>query len=192
MKRHQSRGSSRVFALATLLVTSPGCSFLFVRTAPSPDGGIVSRSQPGECTSSRLAPGFDTGIGAFQLVRTGMAVAADDSVYDDPDQLLSREADIAIGASLAALFVGSAVYGFVHTGRCSALRAATDEPAPDESKEKWNGTNARPEAAPATPAAPAASAPVEALPTPAPADAAPPPAPEEPPANDSVPSAPSR
>jgi hypothetical protein len=157
-----------------LLSSSSGCSFIFVKTPPSdppPRGGVTSRVAPADCTSSRLAPGFDTAFGALQMVRTGMAATASDSVYDNPNAPLSREADIALGASFMALFVGSAIYGFVNTSRCSRLQRGDDydEPLASESRETWGASTQ--EARPARPAPPPAP-PSEPEPEPEPEPAA--------------------
>lgn len=164
-------------AAASLLLVSSnfGCSFIFVRTPPS-DGRITPRVRSTDCTSSKIAPGFDTAFGALQLVRTGLAASAPDSTYENPNAPLSREADIALGVSFAALFVSSAVYGFVNTSRCSRLQHGDDD-APEnlpDPPETWGATNQ--EARPTAPQPP----PVAAQPPPA-ASAAPPlPAPEQP------------
>jgi hypothetical protein len=163
-------------AIVTLLATSSGCSFIFVKTPPA-DGRIV-KARAGDCTSSRLAPGFDTAFGTLQLVRTAMAAAAPDRVYEDPNQPLSRGADIGLGVGFAALFVGSAVYGFVNTSRCSRLRANldSDTSTSEEPAEKWQPTAS---ASPSTPVDPAPTA------APAPASMTEPAAVPEPPAAES-------
>jgi hypothetical protein len=101
-----------------LFASTSGCSLVFV--TPPPEDGRMLRKTAG-CTSSVAAPVVDSLIGAFQVVRTGLAVAADDSAYADPKQPLTRDADIGIGLGLTALFVGSAAYGFVHTAECRQL-----------------------------------------------------------------------
>lgn len=140
-----------------LLSTTAGCSFIFVRTPPN-DGRISSRVRSGDCTSSKLAPGFDTAFGALQLVRTGMAAGAADSVYERPGAPLSREADIALGASFTALFVGSAIYGFINTSQCSRLQHDDGEAQEDapEPPSRWStdAPRASPAAAQSPPAAP--------------------------------------
>lgn len=140
-----------------LLSTTAGCSFIFVRTPPN-DGRISSRVRSGDCTSSKLAPGFDTAFGALQLVRTGMAAGAADSVYERPGAPLSREADIALGASFTALFVGSAIYGFINTSQCSRLQHDDGEAQEDapEPPSRWSrdAPRASPTAAQSPPAAP--------------------------------------
>ena len=51
----------------------------------------------------------DTVIAGFEGVRTGMALAADKSVYDHAP--ISRGADVAFGLGFLALFGASAIYG---------------------------------------------------------------------------------
>jgi hypothetical protein len=109
------------WVVVALTVTScTGCSFIFVTPPSTPSDGDVER--PNQCTTSAVAPGFDTLFGGFEVVRTVIAASAADSVYSDPDQPLSREADVGLGIGFTALFVSSAVYGFYYTSRCSALR----------------------------------------------------------------------
>ena len=161
---------TRLVTITTLLATTPGCSFLFVKTPPDDGGSIVQqRARAGDCTSSKIAPGFDTAFGTLQVIRTGMAAAAPDSVYEDPNQPLSRGADIALGVGFAALFISSAVYGFSNTSRCSKLNADSDSEAatPEEPAEKWGP------AAPAIAASPETPPVAEPSPTTEPATAEP-------------------
>lgn len=153
-----------------LLSSSSGCSLIFVKT-PANDGSVSSRSSGGDCTSSRLAPALDTVVGALQLVRTGMAASASDSVYENPDAPLSREADIALGAGFMALFVGSAIYGFAHTNECSRLKHGTeaDRGTPPDPAESWSSSSPPTRPSPASsssPAAPATSTPTPPAPEP--------------------------
>lgn len=183
MKQRASK-LARAAASLLLLSSTSGCSFIFVRPPPS-DGRLTARVGAKDCTSSKLAPGFDTAFGALELVRTGMAAGADDSVYENPNAPLSREADIALGVGFTALFVSSAIYGFVNTSRCSRIQHGDDH-APEslpEPPETWgaNAQQARPVAAPPPLAAP--PPPVSSPPPPAPAseppsDPGPSPAPE--------------
>jgi len=167
MKQTQSKIARAAVSLL-LLSSSSGCSFIFVRTPPN-DGRIATRVRSGDCTSSKLAPGFDTAFGALELVRTGMAASASNSVYDRPDAPLSREADIALGASFTALFLGSAIYGFVNTSRCSRLQQGDDQDPEDASAPPSRWGTATPKARPVAEPPPAAAAP------PAPAPNKPPP-----------------
>jgi hypothetical protein len=119
MKRPAMGRSARVRAVAALLslTTLPGCSLLFVNPPPDRPPSYADAPRRVECTSSVAAPVVDTVIAGLQIVRTGIAATADDSVYDDAK--ISRGADIAIGVSLMTLFGLSAVYGFYTTDACS-------------------------------------------------------------------------
>lgn len=102
------------YALLTALVLAHcGCSFCFVTPAAPPSKR--------ECTSSRVAPVLDSVFGGYQIVRTGHAILAPDEVYEELG--VPREADIAVGAGLTALFVGSAIYGYVKTAECERYEA---------------------------------------------------------------------
>jgi hypothetical protein len=96
----------------------PGCSFLFVSPPPSNAGyaGSVRAIEPVRCTSSKAGPVVDTVIAGLEAVRTGVALAADDSAYKDFP--ISRGADIGLGIGLFSLFAASAAYGYVVTGNC--------------------------------------------------------------------------
>jgi hypothetical protein len=110
---------SRFLFLGAIVMTS-GCSFLFTKKLPSePDR--LSVIAPIKCTSSQAAPIVDSAVGALQVVRTALAINADDSAYTE--SLISREADIGFGVTLAALFISSAAYGFVVTGDCRAWKS---------------------------------------------------------------------
>jgi hypothetical protein len=141
---------------AISMVACTGCSLLFVK--PPPSTGKIQTGAPKKCTTSRAMPILDTIVTGFEVVRTGMAVGADKSVYSDPDQPLSREADIALGVGFAALFLGSAVYGYSATARCD--QAPGPEAAPDtDPPERWSGASERPRrTAPVPRAAPTTSA----------------------------------
>jgi hypothetical protein len=159
--------SLALFALtAALGWGSCGCSFIFVRGPPSEP----KHRRVIDCTTSQVAPILDSVFGGLEGVRIGIAAAASDSAYQNA--LISRDADIGLGIGFAALFVGSAVYGFVETGRCSDLKekfeSAEDEP---DSVDKYEGASTAPSAkhvpssvrptassVPAAESAPAASA----------------------------------
>lgn len=162
-----------------LLSSASGCSLIFVRTPPS-DGRITARVRSGDCTTSRLAPGFDTTFAALQLLRTGLAATAPDRIYEDPKAPLSREADIALGVGFMALFAGSAIYGFVNTSRCSRMQRGDEHEgeSPADPPERWEAstpaTRPPPPAPPVTPPVVAESPAASSSPPP------PPPAPEPP------------
>lgn len=116
-----------VVVIGVLACASTGCSLLFVKP-PSSDGAK-------QCTRSKLAPVLDALAGSAEVVRTGVAIAAEDSEYQDAP--ISRSTDIALGVGFTALFVGSAIYGAVNTSECSKQyerRAA--EYYPDGSEQR--------------------------------------------------------
>jgi hypothetical protein len=147
--------------LGAVLLASSGCSFTFVHP-PSSSGSAAGPRRA--CTSSKLAPVLDTIFTGAQVVRTAYALSASDSVYDDPTQPLSRGADVGLGVGFAALFLSSAVYGYVNTSECSkrgqgpsdAAGAATEDD--DLSTETWTSPpHRKPGAAAKQPVEPAAS-----------------------------------
>lgn len=102
-----------------------GCSFLFVTPPPkaaSPQRPEASASPPRDCTTSNTAPVLDVIAAGLQVVRTVYAITASNSVYQDPNVPLSREADIAFGAGFTLLYSSSAAYGFSHTSACRKLK----------------------------------------------------------------------
>jgi hypothetical protein len=144
-----------------LLISTSGCSLIFVKTAPSPGGPAVTRSS--SCTSSPLAPIIDTAVGGFEVVRTVMAATADSAVYQDPKQPLSREADIGLGLGFTALFLGSAAYGFINTGQYASRQSGHEDDTPAEegdATERWQRPPVR-APRPARPVAPAPAPPAE-------------------------------
>lgn len=151
--------------------SSTGCSFIFVRPAPN-DGRIVRHNRAARCTSSAL----DGTFAALQLARTALAASADDSVYTDPKQPLSRGADIALGVGFTALFLSSAIYGGVKTSECSRIKQSIDDSPKEESPRPATEWGAATEWGPTTrgylpqPAAAAAAAPpaVQEAPSPTP------------------------
>ncbi len=127
-----------VAASTIVAINSVGCSFAFVNAAPD-HAAQAPAQQPVECTSGRAAPVIDTIIGAYQLVRTGYALQADDSDYSGTG--FTREADIGLGLGFMTLFTASAIYGYSLTSECAGLKerhalAASESwspPAPTES-----------------------------------------------------------
>ena len=132
--------------LAGLLAfASSGCSLLFIK---GPSDTSHSQFRPGssvKCTSSKVAPALDTVFAGLEVLRTGLAAGADDSVYNNPNQPLSREADIALGIGFASLFLGSAIYGYATTAACSKRKQAN---APDVQEPENPGDSPRDPAAP--------------------------------------------
>lgn len=166
-------------------LSSTGCSLLFVNAPASPRPGTVVRVAS-NCTTSQVAPVLDSIFGGLEAARVVYAASADESVYRDPNQPLSRGADIALGLGFTALFVGSSIYGYVATGKCQKLAHDRDDATDSELDRR--PTEGRAEAAPLAPAAaktatPAAPSPEAAqTPQPAAADDAPTPVDAEAPA----------
>ena len=94
---------TRVLAILVLAFAASGCSFVFVTPAAPPSKR--------ECTSSRLAPVLDTVFAGYEAVRTGYAIFRPNDVYEELG--VPREADIAVGAGLTAVF---ALQAFVILG----------------------------------------------------------------------------
>jgi len=144
--------------MMSLVGALPGCSFLFTtapKTVPA-HAESVSEYEPSNCTTSKAAPIVDTVIAGLEGVRTGIALAADKSVYANAP--ISREADIAFGLGFLALFTASAIYGFSVTGACSNLHhheQVVERPRESEDHETGdpNDVRARPPAPPARPPA---------------------------------------
>jgi hypothetical protein len=107
---------ARLALTAALGWGSSGCSFLFVKGPPSqPQHAPVI-----DCTTSKVAPVLDSVFGVLEVVRIVAAAAASDSAYQNAS--IPREADIGLGLAFAALFIGSATYGGIQTGRCADLK----------------------------------------------------------------------
>ncbi|MFZ5896612.1 MAG: hypothetical protein ACOY0T_36490 [Myxococcota bacterium] len=122
---------------AILLALNSGCSFLFV----SPPRDQSPGAAPGKCTTSQAAPVVDSLLTGAEIVRTVYAASADSSVYENPNQPLSRGADIALGVGFTALFLGSAIYGFSNTASCRKAKHQFLESPHNETREpteKWS------------------------------------------------------
>jgi hypothetical protein len=87
------------------------------------------------CTSSKAAPVLDSVFTGLELVRTGLAVSKKEADYDGAP--ISRTADVAFGAAFSALFLSSAIYGFVKTNQCSKLRQRPYASAPMDEQRIW-------------------------------------------------------
>jgi hypothetical protein len=101
---------------ALVLLSTIGCSFVFVESPPS-DVRKLPPSEPVSCTTSKAAPLIDLAVAGFQAVRTGLAVSQKDSDYKDFP--ISRKADIGIGATMTTAFAASMLYGFLTTSACT-------------------------------------------------------------------------
>mgnify|MGYP001176850876 FL=1 len=101
---------------STLALAVSGCSLAFT-TRPPADAERMPPAPPIDCSTSVAPPVIDTIIATYQAVRVGVGVASDDSAYRN--QPLPRQADIAIGAGLLAVFTASAVWGYTATSACN-------------------------------------------------------------------------
>jgi hypothetical protein len=127
------RETSLSAALAALFaLSSTGCSLLFVNERPSPRPGSLAPAAA-KCTSSQVAPVLDTIFAGLEAARTVYAASADDSVYENPNQPLSRGTDVALGLGFTALFLGSSLYGYVATRNCRKYEKDSD----DTSEHEW-------------------------------------------------------
>ena len=109
------RPRRRVFGTGvagTLALTIQGCSLAFT-TRPPADAERMPPEPPLDCSTSVAPPVIDTIIATYQAVRVGVGLASDDSAYRR--QPLPRQADIAIGAGLLAVFTASAVWGYTQS-----------------------------------------------------------------------------
>jgi hypothetical protein len=103
-------------SLAVCIVLAPftaSCSFLFVQPLKTNDN---VRAAPLKCTTSNVAPGLDTVIAGWQVVRIMLAAGASEADYAGTGS--SQGADITLGILFGALAVGSAIYGFNATDEC--------------------------------------------------------------------------
>jgi hypothetical protein len=118
-----TRGSPVVLSMPTkilprvlLLLANAGCSFIFVKSPPDTGGHATLTRR--DCTTSKTAPVFDSIFAGLEGARIIYAATTSDDTYQN-NKYLTRGSDIALGAGFAALLVGSAVYGYVQTSRCS-------------------------------------------------------------------------
>jgi hypothetical protein len=109
----------RLGLLATLALHSAGCSFVFVTPAPAHVSQPIAHPHV-DCTSSAVAPVLDGILTGYELFRVGYAAQASRSDYSGYP--IRREADIALGAGFAALFLTSTIYGVLNTSACQRLK----------------------------------------------------------------------
>ena len=185
---------SRFGVIVALSLHASGCSFVFVTPPPAHVSQPVPHPQV-DCTSSRVAPVLDGILTGYELLRVGYAAQASSGDYSRSP--IGRDADIALGAGFAALFLTSTIYGIVNTSACQRLKEgpALDEEMPGITREPpdaattpepplpakssvdqfWDA-GTRPDVPPAPTAAPAAAS-SASPPEPAPSAPVPSPAP---------------
>jgi hypothetical protein len=112
------RTTLTVVLIGVLAGPQAGCSFLFVKRPPP----VESRHGRVHCTSSTIAPVLDTLGAGGMFVHTALTVSAPDTQYVRALPI-SRNADIALGISLTALYVASTIAGFAWTSECGEARA---------------------------------------------------------------------
>jgi hypothetical protein len=131
-------------SMAALCAGSAGCSFIFVRGPPSQP----RQTRVVDCTTSRVAPVLDTIFGGLEAVRTGVALAASDANYQNTS--INRSADIGLGLAFTGLFVGSAVYGYIETGRCDDIKTKSESTESSDEESSKSKPSSTPTTAPAT------------------------------------------
>lgn len=99
-----------------LLLSTSGCSFMFVDAPPS-EPHLRTPHAAVECTASVALPVLDVTLGALELA---LGVAAAPSASQN--EALSKEARTTLALSWAGIYGVSAAYGFVQTGDCRTLR----------------------------------------------------------------------
>jgi hypothetical protein len=110
-----------VIACAVLAPFASSCSFVFVRPLNTNENALQASQQ---CTSSNIAPGLDTFIAGWQVVRIMLAAGASEADYQGSGG--SQEADIALGLLFGGLAIGSAIYGFNATDECRRAGGGPD------------------------------------------------------------------
>jgi hypothetical protein len=115
----------RTSALLLAYLTS-GCSAVLLTPPPAQPAPGFARPHV-DCTTSYLWPIVDSALSAYQLAGVAYVSTLDDSRFRNYP--ISRQADMAIGATLAAAFAGSAIYGYVSGARCRRIRRG---PGPQE------------------------------------------------------------
>lgn len=132
-----------------LVVTAPGCSFIFTRgpgpTPPPEEQLEVSAKPPADCTTSNTAPALDTAMVALSSLlivggAVGMAQSSgscgSDSWGCGVGQGMANVGGmglIAVGTVLGAVYTASAITGFNRTAACRAARQPVEAPAADTS-----------------------------------------------------------
>jgi hypothetical protein len=107
-----------VMVMATWLT---GCSFAFVHGPPP-----RHREMPAfRCTASPALPIVDTVIGGGQVLSALVYAAISEQAWNDAyngNPPFDRSVAVAVNAVTAALFFGSAIYGYSTTSDCRVAR----------------------------------------------------------------------
>ena len=119
------RGAVRLrILLAGLTPLCGGCSFTFMTSAPADAARGQARPHV-DCTTSYAAPIVDSVLATYELVGVGYAATRDDTDY--ARYPITRKTDMALGAGFAALFISSAVYGYVSAAHCRRVKRGPPE-----------------------------------------------------------------
>ena len=144
----------------TLASVTPGCSFIFMETAPSDHVKLAYF----DCTSTYGLPVADGFIALSGVIGAASTLSQSKQDYADKNNGANRNVAAGADIALAGVLVASAVYGVVQTARCDRAK--------EELKARILAPSLRPPAAP----------PLQLPPPLPPAPTAPPPAPTPPPA----------
>jgi hypothetical protein len=93
------------------LAGTSGCSWIFVQPLPAEHG---YRDGYQSCTTSRVAPAFDT-IFTLTNLASALYVASENNVSNKGEA-------VTLGVSVAVIWALSAGYGFSHTAECEAAQ----------------------------------------------------------------------
>ena len=108
--------SSGVAAGLLGLLAGPGCSFIFVQGPPPPSANAVQI----DCVGGMWAPVVDTVLTTPPTLLLVSRASQSDADHDDA--LISRNWDLAIGATTLALLGASAIFGYVRVSQCHAAK----------------------------------------------------------------------
>jgi hypothetical protein len=115
-----SASSAIALIAAIAIVTGASCSFVFVKPAQK-DGETFNRS----CTTNQWAPAVDLVLASTNTV-SALYVATQDNVVNKPEA-------VTVGASVAAVWLASSIYGWVNTSACREVKLA---PLQDETRPR--------------------------------------------------------
>ncbi len=104
------------------------CSSMSVRRR----GRAASHPRPPLVRALSWRPVLDTIFTGLEVARVVYAASADDSVYENPNQPLSRGTDVALGLGFTALFLGSSLYGYTATRNCRKYQEENDHASEHE------------------------------------------------------------
>ena len=115
---------SRLLAAASAIsVFSSGCSWLFMTKAREP---VAVPNTPVDCTSSRVAPGFDVAGVAYFVVNGIVILSRPDcgsaSFGETCWESSAKAAGTILSVALAGTYLASAITGFKSADRCEQVK----------------------------------------------------------------------